>query len=137
MRRPLVISLVAAVFVALLAAGGIAVAGAASVPPVKSVAITGSACPGQKEFCFKSAALIVPRNTNVVWKNLSDAPHTVTRCSLALCGVSGGTGKDVNFRSPTANPGHTYAFTFHKPGTYRYFCKIHGYPDMHATITVR
>ena len=137
MRRPLIISLAATAFVALLAAGGIAVAGAAAVPPTKTVAITGSACPGQKAYCFKSAALTVARNTKVVWKNLSVAPHTVTRCSVALCGVTGGTGKDVNFRSPEFNPGKTYTYTFHKPGTYRYFCKVHGYPDMHATITVR
>ena len=131
------IVLVTAVSAALLSAGGITVAGAAAAPPSKTVTITGSACPAQKEFCFKSAALVVPRNTKVVWKNGSDAPHTVTRCSLALCGASGGTGKDLNFHSPTVNPGKTFAFTFHKPGTYRYFCKVHGYPDMHATVTVR
>ena len=137
MRHPVIIGLVATVFAALLAAGGIAVAGAATTPPTKTVTITGSACPAQKEFCFKSAALSVPRNTKVVWKNMSDAPHTVTRCSVPLCHVSGGTGKDVNFKSPTVNPGKTFAFTFHKPGTYRYFCKVHGYPDMHAVVTVR
>ena len=85
----------------------------------------------------KAAGRIGHRHTKVVWENLSVAPHAVTRCSLALCGAAGGTGKDLNFRSPTVNPGKTFAFTFHKPGTYRYFCKVHGYPDMHATITVR
>lgn len=136
MRRTLISTFVAAALLALLAAEGIGVAGAAAVPPAKTVAITGSACAGKKVYCFKSAALVVPRNTKVVWKNLSVAPHTVTRCSLTLCGVSGGTGKDANFRSPIFNAGATYTFTFHKPGTYRYYCKIHGYAGMHATVTV-
>lgn len=137
MRRSLIVSLIAAVFVALVAAGGVAVASTPRVVPTKVVTITSSGCPGGNSFCFKPASLIVKRSTKVVWKNTTGAPHTVTRCSLAACGVSGGTGTDPKFRSPTINPGRTFTFTFHHAGTYRYYCKVHGYGAMHGTITVR
>ena len=135
MRRPLIISLVAAVFAALLA-GGVAVAGPNVTVPTKTVTITPAACPAAVEFCFKPGPLTVKPGTKVVWNNTSDTAHTVTRCTVALCGVSGGTGKDPNFHSPTIPPGKTFSFTFHKPGTYKYFCKVHGYSVMHGTITV-
>jgi len=137
MRRPLIIGVVAVAFVALLTAGSIAGAGSAVVIPPKTVNITGTNCAGGAEFCFKPALLTVPRGTKVVWKNPTTAPHTVTRCSVVLCGVSGGTGADPNFKSPTINPGKSFSFTFHKPGTYRYFCKVHGFTVMHGTITVK
>ena len=105
--------------------------------PTKTITITGSACPGGSEFCFKAAVLTVKPGTKVVWKNSSDAPHTVTRCDVADCMLNGGTGKDPKLASPTINPGKTYTFTFHKTGTYRYFCKFHGYLTMHGTITVK
>jgi hypothetical protein len=73
----------------------------------------------------------------VVWKNTTQAPHTVSRCTVAACGVSGGTGKDPKFDSPIIDPGKTFAFTFHGAGTYRYYCMVHGYAVMHGIITVR
>jgi plastocyanin len=61
----------------------------------------------------------------------------VTRCSKAACGVNGGTGHDTKFASPIIQPHKTYAFTFKTAGTYRYFCKVHGFASMHGTITVK
>jgi plastocyanin len=135
MRRSLVVPLVAA-FLGVMAVGSITVANAAT-PPTKTVTITGTACPKKTEFCYKSAALAVPRGTKVVWKNATQAPHTVTRCTVAQCHVNGGTGKDPAFHSPTINAGKTYSFTFKHPGTYVYFCQFHGYTVMHGTITVK
>jgi plastocyanin len=136
MRRSLVVPLVATAFLGVMAIGGVTVA-SATTPPTKTVTITGTACPKKTEFCYKSAALVVPRSTKVVWKNTTQAPHTVTRCTVALCGVKGGTGKDPAFHSPTINVGKTYSFTFKHPGTYVYFCEFHGYSVMHGTITVK
>jgi len=137
MRRSLFLSVVAPVFLTSIAAGGVAVAATGHATPIKSVTITSSACPGGKDFCFKPGVLVVTRSTRVVWKNTSSSPHTVTRCDVAHCGVPGGTGIDPGFKSPTIAPGHTFAFTFHHAGTYRYYCKVHGYTDMHAAITVK
>ena len=88
-------------------------------------------------FCYKPAPLTVKRGTKIVWKNNTTTPHTVTRCTAAMCGVNGGTGKQTGLKSPTIGRGKTYSFVFRKPGTYRYFCQFHGYAAMHGTITVR
>jgi plastocyanin len=125
MRRPLAIVVIA-----------LASMLTACVPPTQNVSISSSGCAGGKIFCYQPAALTVQHGTRVVWKNNTGAPHTVNRCTVAVCGVSGGTGTDTNFGSPTINSGQTYAFTFHGTGTYRYYCKIHGYGAMHGTITV-
>jgi len=137
-RRSILLSLLGAVclLVVGVGAGGVALAGAAPVP-TKTITITGTACPGGSEFCFKVAAVTVKPGTKVVWKNSSIAPHTVTRCDVADCMLNGGTGKDPKLASATINPGKSYVFTFHKTGTYRYFCKFHGYMVMHGTITVK
>ncbi len=137
MRRSMVIMLAVALLAAATAIGGWTVAGGAATVPTKAVAITSSRCAGGNLFCFKPASLTVTRGTKVVWKNMTQVAHTVTRCSPANCGVSGGTGTDPKLGSPFINPGRTFAFVFHHPGTYRYFCKVHGYAAMHGIITVR
>jgi plastocyanin len=137
MRRSLVITLVAGLSVAATAVGGVATASAARTTPTMTVTITSSGCPGGKIFCFKPATLIVASPTKVVWKNTSGAPHTVSRCDVAHCGVSGGTGTDPHLQSKTISPGHTFTFTFQHVGTYVYYCQVHGYAIMHGTITVR
>ncbi len=76
-----------------------------------------------------------PRNitvrvgTQVTWTNneSSQIPHTVT---------SGTPNAPSNmFDSGTLNPGQTFQFTFNTPGTYNYFCRIHG-AAMTGTVTV-
>ena len=122
-----------------LALGGLALAEnalGATTPPVKKVTITGTAC-ANGLYCYKPVALTVTKGTKVVWTNVSGVPHTVTRCTKAACGVSGGTGKQAGFASPTIGSHKTYAFTFKLAGTYRYYCKIHSYSVMHGTITVK
>jgi hypothetical protein len=61
------------------------------------------------------------------------------RCTPAACnGASGGTGVDATFSNTTmAVPsGATAQYTFNGPGTYVYYCSLHGYAVMHGTITV-
>jgi plastocyanin len=87
-------------------------------------------------FCFQPQTASVASGTKVVWKNVSGAAHTVTRCTVAACGVSGGTGTDTGFGSSVIVPGTKYKFVFHGRGTYVYYCQIHGYALMHGTVTV-
>jgi plastocyanin len=135
MRRASVSVFVAlALLVAAIAIG--ASAGAAAAPPVKKVSMTGTKC-ANGLYCYKPAALTVKRGTKVVWTNNSGVIHTITRCTKPQCGVNGGTGKQLKLASPAVQPHKSYAFTFKLPGTYRYFCKIHGYGVMHGTVTVK
>jgi plastocyanin len=129
------ISVIAALAL-LVAAFAIGASSGGAATPLKKVSITGTAC-ANGLFCYKPAPLTVVRGTKVVWTNNSGVIHSVTRCSKAACGVNGGTGKQTGFRSPTIQPHKTYAFLFKLPGTYRYFCNIHGYGVMHGTITVK
>jgi plastocyanin len=108
----------------------------AAAAPVKKVSITGTACKNGL-YCYKPAALTVKKGTKVVWTNNSDTIHNVTRCTKPQCGVNGGTGKQTKLKSPTIPPHKTYSFTFKMPGTYRYFCSLHGYGVMHGTVTVK
>jgi len=138
MRRPFITCLVAVTAVSLVALGGVAFAATSRATPLtKTVTIAQTKCAGGNLYCYKPGPLTVKRGTKVVWKNVSATAHTVTRCSVAACGVNGGTGKQTGFHSKTINPGKTYAFIFRKPGTYRYDCIFHGYAAMHGTITVR
>jgi LPXTG-motif cell wall-anchored protein len=115
---------------------------AAQAPAAKPHAATGpsvvvsSSCAA---FCFVPARLTVAVGDTVTWVNRSGAPHNVTRCTPAACnGASGGTGTDSTFTAGdigTAS-GATFRHTFTAPGTYVYFCTIHGYAIMHGTITV-
>ena len=38
-------------------------------------------------------------------------------------------------KSPPLDTGDSFAFTFTRPGTYRYFCSLH--PHMEGSVTVR
>lgn len=87
-------------------------------------------------FCYKPASLTFSSGGRVKWTNKTTAPHTVTRCTVAACGVNGGTGTDPGPSSPILNTGNTYQLTFHGKGTYLYYCQIHGFATMLATITV-
>jgi len=135
MRRFVPIAVALALLLGAFALGEGALGAAA--PPVKKVAMTGTAC-ANGFFCYKPAALTVKKGTKVIWTNSSGTIHTVTRCTKAACnGANGGTGKQTKFGSPSIQPHKAYAFTFTGLGTYRYYCKVHGYGVMHGTVTVK
>jgi len=90
-------------------------------------------------FCFSPADVTIPAGASVTFTNTSGTDHTVARCTPAACnGASGGTGTDATFSNSTvAVPaGVSFQHTFANPGTYVYYCTIHGYATMHGTITV-
>jgi plastocyanin len=137
MRRFAAISVALALLLGAFALGESA-SGAVTPPPVKKVSIASFGQCANGYFCFKPAAITVKKGTKVVWTNTTDVTHTVTRCTKAACnGQTGGTGKQTKLASPTIAPHKTYAFTFKLAGTYRYYCKMHGYGLMHGTITVK
>ena len=71
-------------------------------------------------YSFQPGRLTIKAGDVVVWKNASDAPHT----------VSSDTG--VFNTGGVVSPNHTFTFTFTRAGAFKYHCNIHLY--MHATI---
>lgn len=88
------------------------VAGAASSPVTVEL----------KAFKFMPDSVTVASGTTVTWRNADESPHTVTST-------------DGLFSSSALDQAGTFAYTFTKPGTYHYFCKLH--PQMRADVVVR
>ena len=132
---------VAAVSVSATAA--VLVAAAGSAVPVSAAAstvitITTGACSGGgSTYCFSPESATVPAGTPVTWTNMSGVAHTATVCTSSACpGAPASTGTDMFNVSIAAPNNSTGSFTFASPGTYYYYCTIHGYTAMHGTITV-
>ncbi|HEY6432859.1 MAG TPA: cupredoxin family copper-binding protein [Acetobacteraceae bacterium] len=75
-------------------------------------------------FTFKPASITVPPGTRVVWTNHDDIPHQVV-----------GASDPRTLKSPPLDTNDSFAFTFAKAGTYKYFCGMH--PMMQGTIVVQ
>src|SRR5438477_4700514 len=83
-------------------------------------------------YCYAPAQVTANPGDTVTWSNASDAPHTVTRCTPAACAGAGpGTGTDV-LSSPQITRGGAFTFAVHSPGTYAYYCTVHGFAVMHG-----
>jgi LysM repeat protein len=69
---------------------------------------------------YNPQSITVKAGTMVIWRNAetNGMQHTVT--SGPPNAPSG------MFDSGTLNPGQTFQFTFSTPGTYQYYCRIHG-----------
>jgi plastocyanin len=105
----------------------------------QSVRIADACGPLPFLFCFTPASVAAASGEQVTWSNQSITPigHTVTRCTPAACqGNGGGSGADVWTGSGTLFDGNSYSHTFTGAGTYIFYCMIHGYAQMHGTITV-
>ena len=125
---------------ALLATFGFLVAAGLARPAVADTSITvtaGGCSGGGTTFCFTPEAASGTTGAQVTWTNQSGLGHTVTLCDAGNCsGFPGNTGSDTFNLSLGATNGSTASFTFSHPGTYYYYCMIHGYVAMHGGITV-
>lgn len=92
---------------------------------------------GVVDTAFKPLRVSIVVGSEVVWKQTGRQPHSVTSA-------------DESFdSSPDCSPlevaaclteGTGFSHTFGKPGTYRYYCRVHGLPDgtgMAGTVIVR
>ena len=75
-------------------------------------------------FAFKPKALSVAVGATVTWVNRDDVPHTATS-----------EGNTKGFDSKALDTDDKFSFTFTKPGTYKYYCKIHSH--MTGTVVVK
>jgi plastocyanin len=75
-------------------------------------------------FKFTPSALSVSVGDTITWVNRDDVPHTATS-------------KDdpAAFDSKALDTDDKFSFTFTKPGTYKYYCKVHTH--MTGSITVK
>jgi plastocyanin len=120
--------------VALVTATGATSAAAATTAVVE---IRSGSC-ASTIYCYVPESLTVTVGDTVRWTDVSGSPHTVTRCTPAACdGHDGGTGTDASFTRADIDTGHDFTHVFSAPGTYNYYCEIHGYIDMRGTIVVR
>ena len=103
----------------------VAAAALALVLPATAAAQSGNAV-AVVDSSFEPASLTVPAGASVTWTSSGSLPHTVTSSSGAFdsnpdCASfsDGGSGACMD-------NGETYSFTFDTPGTYAYYCKLHG-----------
>ena len=80
---------------------------------------------------FSPANLTIASGTTVTWKNGDAVNHT----------VGSATGSADTYTSGFIAPDGTFSHTFATPGTFSYYCAIHGADGspptgMHGTITV-
>jgi len=82
-----------------------------------------------KDFTFTPHVMRVKAGTTVVWTNQDSVGHTVT---------SGNNSDAHTWRSSALlSQGQHFTVTFHKPGTYPYYCMPHSYePNMHGVVIV-
>jgi plastocyanin len=101
---------------ALVAAGALAMGIQAAI--AASVSMVDSA--------FRPASITVDAGEAITWTNDGDLPHTATA-------------DDGSFDTGTLDAGDSGSVTIDEPGTYPYYCKLHGAPGgvgMAGTITV-
>src|ERR1700682_1351000 len=143
-RRVAALAGMASMVAGILSGAVSVIPGSAASASVSIVASGTSGC--ASAYCFQPASTTITSGDSVNLTNNSLAPHTVTRCGAAPgqndagCPAIGAAGNDGssndNFNSPTLSAnGGTYSHTFAAGGSYTYYCTIHGYSVMHATVT--
>lgn len=95
----------------------------APTPTVTATTVIVTIVEKNEKYSFSPATLTIKAGTTVVWKNASDAPHTVISDQGGVFGTE----------SPITE-GQTFSFTFPTAGTFAYHCSLH--PYMKASVTV-
>lgn len=90
------------------AAGGAADEPPAEQPPAVTVSL--------RDNRFRPARITIAAGTQVIWSN--DEPDESVEHNVIS--------RDYRWASSNFLPGETYERTFTTPGTYRYFCDLHG-----------
>jgi plastocyanin len=78
---------------------------------------------------FTPASIIVDQGTTVTFTNAGAVAHNVHKTADAL-----DFGAPFGVDTADFGPGHSYSFTFEKPGTFSYLCTIHSL--MSGTVQV-
>ena len=85
---------------------------------------------------FQPNVLTVSAGTTVTWVNNDQTAHTVTSNAAKVSDTSFSISPAPGvFGSQALNPGQTFSYTFHTPGTYAYHCEVQ--PYMTATVIVK
>jgi plastocyanin len=115
-----------AAFVAMAVIGGARTQVAAAVLPSATLTANADDQPAAAvkidNFTFSPAQLTVTAGTTVRWINKDDLPHNIVA-------------DDQTFKSKALDTDDAFAYTFTKPGTYKYFCGLH--PKMQGTVVVK
>ena len=103
------------------------------VPPDAEIEVT------IEGIAFEPDRLEVKAGERVRWVNKDEVDHTVTSGKpgrQGIPGVSEGTSPKLDglFDSPLERVDSSFTYTFEKPGTYVYFCRIHA--AMKAVVIV-
>jgi plastocyanin len=90
---------------------------AAAAAPPEPAAVTVS----MKDFEFGPLEIKVKAGTTITWKNDGAKPHSATAV-------------DKSFDTAIFQPGESKSAKFDTPGTFKYFCQLHGTPDGNGMI---
>ena len=103
--------------------------GTPGAPSATPSPASGTVTVSMRNNAYSPNSITVRVGTRVTWANNETAqiPHTVTSGTPSAPSAA--------FDSGTLNPGQTFQFTFSTPGTFAYFCRIHG-AAMTGTLTV-
>jgi plastocyanin len=81
-----------------------------------------------KDNFFDPGSITITAGSTVVWRHQGINTHTVTSGAPTV-------NPGVLFDSGALNSGGGFQFTFSTPGSYNYFCRVHGVA-MTGTVTV-
>jgi len=122
----------------ILAAAGVACSGSDNGGAIQTPPPSATPCPtpvgspvkvdANTSLKFAPAAVTVKVCQAVDWTMVGALPHTITSPTPGTTGAT--------FDSGTLYEGQSFTHSFAAPGTYHYYCKIHGASVMSGTITV-
>ena len=87
-----------------------------TAPPTTAPPPPAAASVSMKDFQFEPPTITVKAGTTITWKNEGTKPHSATAV-------------DKSFDTAIFQPGESKSATFNTPGTFAYYCQLHGTPD--------
>ncbi len=97
-------------------AGVVIVGDAAQTPDATEPSASAYVTVSMEDFAFVPSEVRIKAGTTVTWENVASRQHSAT-------------GVDGTFDTGLFEPNDVRSFTFDQPGTYPYFCQIHGSVD--------